>query len=610
MPAWETGRLKSGFGAKAGGLGSVVEELPEELVKAAASRNIKLEIEILSPCFAHYDRSRLQKDPGQVEVFLDGNKFPFTIFRRKIDSDITLVYFWDELQLGWTNALSLYPDDPEIGFKLYATVSQAMAGYIKKSRFHSIHSHDYHVGIIPFYLGKDYLAEVPHHLTIHNATYQGVFQTHGNGPGQLERIGLSGSELYDRYFRLNDTINFLRASVLITHETGGKVTTVSGDLQAGWGYAAELLLNHDEILNKARQLNKDGEVKDVFVPNCGLNDLRDVGLIGITNGLSPHNRSEKLPELKASNLLKEKEKKGGKPLFSHPLVEKNLLDSDHNFGADSLEIKSELKRLLHLELFGIEPEKELVFLVAVGRLASQKNFELIADTAERVMEKFPYVKYAIIANPPEGDRQAMDLQNRLLELQNRFADSFFYTPSFSQHLSRLILAGGDFALIPSRFEPCGLVDYEACALGTIVIGHNTGGLSKVKEVAYLYEWLDSGDPEGESEAFLSVLEKALETFRKNPKEHREMVISALQLDSGWPRAAEQYIEMFLYGILGKAWQEKKKVIVRQVDHYARKLFKTHPWFLDFYHPSKNDILEERMNQLVAAARNRRNTEKD
>jgi hypothetical protein len=53
MPAWEIGRVGTGLGAKIGGLGVIIEELPAELVKAAAEQGIELEIENLSPCFAH-----------------------------------------------------------------------------------------------------------------------------------------------------------------------------------------------------------------------------------------------------------------------------------------------------------------------------------------------------------------------------------------------------------------------------------------------------------------------------------------------------------------------------------------------------------------------------
>ena len=61
MPAWEIGRTGSGLGAKIGGLGVIVEELPPELVRAASKQGLELEIETLSPCFAHYDKSQLTR---------------------------------------------------------------------------------------------------------------------------------------------------------------------------------------------------------------------------------------------------------------------------------------------------------------------------------------------------------------------------------------------------------------------------------------------------------------------------------------------------------------------------------------------------------------------
>ena len=605
MPSWETGRIKSGFGAKAGGLGSVLEELPEELVKAAAARNIKLEIEILTPCFAYYDRSRLQKDPHPVEVFLDGKKFDFSIFRREVDENISVVYFWDDWQLGWTTPVDLYPDDPDLGFKLYASVSQAMAGYIKNNPFHTVHSHDYHVGIIPFYLGKEYLRKVPHHLTIHNATYQGVFSSGtAGGAAQLDRIGLPGNELYDRYFNQNGYINFLKAASVLTHETGGKVTTVSGDLRASWGYAAELKLSHEDILKKAAELNGGGVVQDVFVPNCGLQVFRDAGIIGITNGLAPANRPENLPELTMSVLREQKKRNGGKPLFRNPDVEASMTKSDHSFDIERLPVKRELKRLLHLELFGSEPPENLVLFTAVGRLVSQKNFELIAAVAERTLASFPSAKFAILANPPEGDREAKLLKGVFEKLAGKYPESFFYSHVFSQPLSRLMLAGSDFALMPSRFEPCGLVDYEACALGTIVIGRSTGGLSKVSRCAYLYHWLDSGDKAGEAEAFFGSIKQAVDTLRENPGKHSELIRVAMSLDSGWEKSAVQYIDMYLFGIIYRSWQTKKDSILEQVDRYAEDLFIKYPFFPDYYSTTSEDILEKRMG---LAAREKRDS---
>ncbi|HEY5865774.1 MAG TPA: glycogen/starch synthase, partial [Candidatus Tectomicrobia bacterium] len=171
--AWEIGRVSSGLGAKIGGLGTIIEELPAELVKTAQEQHIDLDIEILSPCFAHYDKRQLTRLDLTPQVTLGGHTFPFEVYEHVFDDGQRAIYFWDQGQLHWTNASAIYPSDPWLALGLYATVGQAMASYIAQGHFDTVHLHDYHVGLVPFYLGDAYLQQVPTHLTIHNASYQG-----------------------------------------------------------------------------------------------------------------------------------------------------------------------------------------------------------------------------------------------------------------------------------------------------------------------------------------------------------------------------------------------------------------------------------------------------
>jgi glycogen synthase len=95
--------------------------------------------------------------------------FPFEVYEHVFDDGQRAIYFWDQGQLHWTNASAIYPSDPWMALGLYATVGQAMASYIAQGHFDTVHLHDYHVGLVPFYLGDAYLQQVPTHLTIHNA---------------------------------------------------------------------------------------------------------------------------------------------------------------------------------------------------------------------------------------------------------------------------------------------------------------------------------------------------------------------------------------------------------------------------------------------------------
>ncbi len=558
MPAWEIGRVQTGLGTKIGGLGMIVEELPAELVKAAEKQDINLEIEVLTPCFAHYDKSRLTNTELLIPVTIEGNTFGFEVYKHTFSDGQTVIYFWDEWTLNWTNDKSIYPDDPVMAFKVYAAVSQAMAGYIRQGDFDTIHSHDYHVGLIPFYLGDEYLSTVPHHFTIHNASYQGLIPALGNGFEHLWDVNLPGDLLYHKYFDYFGVINMMRAVMLKTHETGGKITTVSGDIEASWGYVAELKMSRSEVWAKAIVQKGSDNIGEVFMPNQNLNLFEWMPIIGITNGMSDNNLPENLAWLNGENLREFQKGRGtDNPIFHNPITQIEMLGKDHNFDEDSMEVKTELKRLLHLEAFNSEPTDDPILITVVGRLVGQKNLGLVTHIIARTLDYAPGVKFIVLASAPEGDADGKQTEHDFRWFATNFPDRVYFNSGFNLPLSKLIFAGGDFTLIPSHFEPCGLVDYEASLLGTVVIGRLTGGLAKVRHCAYLYEWLDIGDRVGEANAFFEQIKQAIDTYRYNPTHHHYLMMTAMGLDASWEQSAAQYIAMYRYGIQLAKWYKKR-----------------------------------------------------
>jgi glycogen synthase len=591
MPAWEIGRAETGLGVKVGGLGVIVEELPAELVRAARAQGIELEIEVLSPCFAHLDRTRMTRLRDTFPASLDGHAFSFEAYEHVFPDGIKVVYFWDAFQLGWTSARAIYPHDPQVGLRQQAAVCQAMAGYIRRRGFDTVHLHDYHVGLVPFYLGDELLRDLPVHFTIHNATYQGITPLIGGGFASLDRLGLDGHALFHKYFDFFDNLNLMKACMLKVHEQGGKITTVSGDVAASWGYAAELRESHQQVWSRAFA-QKGAPPGEVFVPNRHLELFEKLPICGITNGLSARNRPERMPELDAAHLRAQRARLG-RALFRNPAVEAELLARDHHFDADRLAVKTALKRLLHLEAFGTEPLLDPILLTVVGRLAAQKNLGLVAEVAEAALAHDPGVKFVVLASAPDGEKTA---EEPFLALARKHPARFFFDNTFNLPLSKLILAGGDFTLIPSRFEPCGLTDFEAALLGTVPIVRATGGLTKVRAFSYQYAWEDVSDRAGEAAAFLAQVQKAVDVYRHEPGWHAARVRAALGVDASWDRSAAQYVRLYRYGRLVKAWLHERRALI---ERFGAALGPERPILAEFFQPGLEEYGDRLDWELVA-----------
>jgi glycogen synthase len=594
--AWEIGRVSSGLGAKIGGLGTIIEELPVELVKTAQQQHIDLDIEILSPCFAHYDKRQFTRLDLTPQVTLGGHTFPFEVYEHVFDDGQRAIYFWDQGQLHWTNASAIYPSDPWLALGLYATVGQAMASYIAQGHFDTVHLHDYHVGLVPFYLGDAYLQQVPTHLTIHNASYQGITPLRGGGYSSLDAINLPGVQLFHTYFDFFNNLNILKACMLKVHETGGKITTVSGDLAGTWGYAAELRESHAQVWARALQ-QKHAPPGEIFVPNRHLDVCEKLPIAGITNGMSDTNGPEHLPELQAAVLRRLQARRGAlAPLFANPVTQREMLARDHTFDVQHLEVKAELKRLLHLETFGTEPVWNPILLTAVGRLVEQKNLGLVAEIIDRTLAYDAGTKFIVLASA--GDDQGGQVtEATFAQCAARYPGRVYFDRAFNQALSRLILAGGDFCLIPSRFEPCGLVDYEASLLGNVVIGRATGGLTKVRHCAYLYDWLDISDRAGEAAAFFGQIAAAIATYRQYPDRHAELVQTAMAINASWQSSAQQYLDMYRYGFLTKQWYKERQKLIAD---FTQELARQRELFATFFMPGRQEYGDRLDWELRAA----------
>jgi starch synthase len=116
-----------------------------------------------------------------------------------------------------------------------------------------------------------------------------------------------------------------------------------------------------------------------------------------------------------------------------------------------------------------------------------------------------------------------------------------FLKGFSPELANKIFAAGDFFIVPSRYEPCGLTDFIAQLFGNIPVVHHVGGLVKVKNgvtgIAY-----NDDSPDG----LLDALQKALivygdETLKRTIQQQG---VEEIHRNYTWAKVMHKYLELY------------------------------------------------------------------
>lgn len=104
----------------------------------------------------------------------------------------------------------------------------------------------------------------------------------------------------------------------------------------------------------------------------------------------------------------------------------------------------------------------------VGRLTDQKGADLIADAGAALRQL--NARFVIVG---VGDAE---LTRRLKLFEAQAPERVAFCNRYDPDLVRRVLAGADVLLMPSRFEPCGMLQMYAQRYGTLPVVRATGGL--------------------------------------------------------------------------------------------------------------------------------------
>lgn len=125
---------------------------------------------------------------------------------------------------------------------------------------------------------------------------------------------------------------------------------------------------------------------------------------------------------------------------------------------------------------GLNPDPNADLLVFVGRWSKQKGVDLIADVMPAVLDSRPQTQLICIG--PIIDLYGKLAAIKLERIMAMYPGRVFSKPEFTV-LPPYIFSGADFALIPSRDEPFGLIAVEFGRKGALGIGSHIGGLGQM-----------------------------------------------------------------------------------------------------------------------------------
>jgi len=136
------------------------------------------------------------------------------------------------------------------------------------------------------------------------------------------------------------------------------------------------------------------------------------------------------------------------------------------------------KKALQMKSFNYQEFDDSVPLFAfVGRITSQKGVHLILDVAEYIIPLYKYKVHFLVGGPGNmNDPYSAQCAQRMWDLKLRYPQCFWAGPEEFFTDGALVNRGTDFGLMPSAFEPGGIVQHEFFVGCTPVIAFKTGGL--------------------------------------------------------------------------------------------------------------------------------------
>lgn len=307
----------------------------------------------------------------------------------------------------------------------YSAWNQCIAEAMRRFPIDLYHINDYHGTVAPLYLLPD---TIPCALSLHNAEFQGLWPM--RNPREVEEICSVFNlpqPVVQRYIQFGEVFNLLHAgaSILRIHQKGFGAVGVSKKYgKRSW----------------ARYPIFWGLKKIGALPNPDPSDVAE---------------------------------------WDKKLANPDEIQIDQVFESGRASLKRQAQ-----EWAGLEQRPDADLFVFVGRWSMQKGIDLIADVFPAILEQYEHVQLLCVG--PTIDLYGKFAALKLDKMMQKYPGRVYSKPEFTA-LPPFIFSGAEFALIPSRDEPFGLVAVEFGRKGALGVGSRVGGLGQMPGWWYTIE---------------------------------------------------------------------------------------------------------------------------
>jgi starch synthase len=173
----------------------------------------------------------------------------------------------------------------------------------------------------------------------------------------------------------------------------------------------------------------------------------------------------------------------------------------------------------------------------IGRLSDQKGVDIFAHGIELFLGATPRPRVLCLGSGEEKHERTL----RLLANDERFRGRFCFIEDYDTTLANQIYAAGDFFVIPSRYEPCGLTDYIAQLFGNLPIAHYVGGLVKVVDGITGFTYHDNSP-----ENLAASMERAIGVFDDRPalRDMQRAAVAKISKEHTWEKVMHAYVSVY------------------------------------------------------------------